>query len=116
MESVPSAVLIQETPVDKPDPAERVSKPPGHEPAPSVGEPAGSVTRWLGDLKAGDEQALQALWDRYYAMLVERARGKLRALRSSTAVNDEENVASSAFQSFLAGLVVMIPGDRAQSL
>jgi hypothetical protein len=65
--------------VDEPDPPECVSMPPAHEPAPSVGELPGSVTRWIGDLKAGDEQALRALWDRYYATLVERAREKLRA-------------------------------------
>jgi len=67
-------------------------------------ESAGSVTRWIGDLKAGDEQALQPLWDRYYATLVERARAKLCALHSSTAVNDEEDLASSAFQSLYDGV------------
>jgi len=69
-----------------------------------VDEPAGSVTRWIGDLKAGDGQALQSLWDRYYATLVERARTKLCALHSSTAVNDEEDLASSAFQSLYQGV------------
>jgi ECF sigma factor len=67
-------------------------------------EPAGSVTRWIGDLKAGEEKALQPLWDRYYSALVERARSKLYALRSSTATNDEEDVASSAFHSLYQGL------------
>ncbi len=33
-------------------------------------EPAGSVTRWIGELRAGDVQALQPLWERYYARLV----------------------------------------------
>jgi DNA-directed RNA polymerase specialized sigma24 family protein len=36
--------------------------------------------------------------------LVERARAKLRAIRSSTAVNDEEDVALSAFQSLYEGV------------
>jgi DNA-directed RNA polymerase specialized sigma24 family protein len=67
-------------------------------------EPAGSVSRWIIDLKAGDRQACQALWDRYYATLVERARSKLRALHSSTAVNDEEDLALSAFQSLYQGV------------
>jgi hypothetical protein len=67
-------------------------------------EPAGSVTRWIGDLKAGDGKALQPLWDRYYSTLVERARAKLLALRSSTPVNDEEDVASSAFHSLYKGI------------
>jgi DNA-directed RNA polymerase specialized sigma24 family protein len=69
-----------------------------------VNEPAGSVTRWIGDLKAGDGQAFQPLWDRYYATLVERARAKLCTLRSSTAVNDEEDLALSAFQSLYQGV------------
>ncbi len=46
------------------------------------GKPAGSVTRWIGELKAGDGGALQPLWERYYARLVERARAKLGSLRS----------------------------------
>ena len=49
-------------------------------------ESAGSVTRWLGDLRAGDTQAFQPLWERYYATLVERARAKLHALHASSAV------------------------------
>jgi len=69
-----------------------------------VDEPAGSVTHLIGDLKAGDGQAFQPLWDRYYATLVERARAKLCALSSSTAVNDEEDVALSAFQSLYQGV------------
>ncbi len=67
-------------------------------------EPAGSVTRWIGELKAGDVKALQPLWERYYFALVERARSKLRALRSSTATKDEEDVASSAFHLLYQGL------------
>jgi len=67
-------------------------------------KPAGSVTRWIGDLRAGQGKALQPLWDRYYSALVERARSKLRAMHSSTAINDEEDVASSAFHSLYRGL------------
>ncbi len=67
-------------------------------------ESAGSVSRWIDDLKAGDRQAFQPLWDRYYATLVERARAKLRALHSSTAVNDEEDLALSAFHSLYQGV------------
>ena len=62
------------------------------------------MTRWLGGLKAGDERALEPLWDRYYATLVERARAKLAALRSATAVNDEEDLALVAFQSLYDGV------------
>jgi DNA-directed RNA polymerase specialized sigma24 family protein len=69
-----------------------------------VDESAGSVSRWIIDLKAGDTQAFQPLWDRYYATLVERARAKLRSLHSSTAVNDDEDLALSAFQSLYQGV------------
>ena len=67
-------------------------------------ESAGSVSRWINDLKAGDSQALQPLWDRYYATLVERGRAKLRALHNPTAVSDEEDLALSAFQSLYEGV------------
>lgn len=67
-------------------------------------ESAGSVSQWITDLKAGDSQALQPLWDRYYATLVERARAKLRGLRGSKPVNDEEDLALSAFQSLYQGV------------
>jgi len=90
--------------LDELDPPEGASKRPGNEPAPAEDEPAGSVTAWIGDLKAGDGKALEPLWDRYYATLVERARAKLCALSSSTAVNDEEDVASSAFQALYIGV------------
>jgi hypothetical protein len=90
--------------VDETEPAEGASIPFRDLPARAMGETAGSVTRWLGDLKAGNPQAFQPLWDRYYATLVERARAKLRALRNATAVHDEEDVASSAFHSLYQGI------------
>jgi DNA-directed RNA polymerase specialized sigma24 family protein len=83
--------------VEKPDCSEGRAKP-------RQNEPAGSVTRWLGDLKAGDRKAFEPLWDRYYATLVERARAKLLALRSSKGASDEEDLAVSAFQSLYEGL------------
>ena len=67
-------------------------------------ESAGSVSRWISDLKAGDSQALQPLWDRYYAMLVERARAKLRALHGPTASTMRKTWPSSAFQSLYQGV------------
>ncbi len=62
------------------------------------------MSRWISGLKAGDTQAVQPLRDRYYATLVERARAKLRALHSLTAVADEEDLALSAFQSLYQGV------------
>ncbi len=69
-----------------------------------MSEDFGSVSCWLDDLKAGDEQALQPLWDRYFARLVERARAKLCALHSPLAVNEGEDVALSAFHSLYQGV------------
>jgi DNA-directed RNA polymerase specialized sigma24 family protein len=61
----------------------------------------GSVTRWLDQLKAGDPQAAQRLWERYFRRLVGLARTKLRGAPRRAA--DEEDVALSAFDSFCRG-------------
>ena len=58
----------------------------------------GSVSHWLGLLKAGDSTAAQPLWQRYFARLVGLARAKLRGTPRRAA--DEEDVALSAFDSF----------------
>jgi DNA-directed RNA polymerase specialized sigma24 family protein len=58
----------------------------------------GSVTRWLGQLKAGDAAAAQPLWERYVRRLAGLARQKLRGRPGRAA--DEEDVALSAFDSF----------------
>ena len=63
-------------------------------------EGGGSVTRWIGELKAGDRDAAQRLWERYFADLVRLARARLRAV--PRAAEDEEDVALSAFDSFCA--------------
>jgi DNA-directed RNA polymerase specialized sigma24 family protein len=63
--------------------------------------PEPSITTWLAQLKAGDADAAQALWQRYFAQLVELARQHLaRHVRRAA---DEEDVALSAFASFCAG-------------
>jgi DNA-directed RNA polymerase specialized sigma24 family protein len=64
-------------------------------------EDAGSVARWSAGLTAGDRAVVQPLWDRYFAQLVRLARCKLRA--AHRAVDDEEDAALSAFESFCAG-------------
>jgi DNA-directed RNA polymerase specialized sigma24 family protein len=61
----------------------------------------GSVTRWIGQLKARDPLAAQKLWERYFRRLVGLARKKLQGTRRQAA--DEEDVALSAFDSFCRG-------------
>ena len=63
----------------------------------------GSVTCWIGGLKAGDEAAAQQLWERYFARMVGLAREKLRAGRRGDLGSDEEDAALSAFDSFCTG-------------
>src|SRR5262249_21222956 len=59
---------------------------------------AGSVTCWLEQLKAGDQAAIQKVWEGYFQRLVGLARTKLQAAPRRAA--DEEDVALSAFDSF----------------
>jgi DNA-directed RNA polymerase specialized sigma24 family protein len=59
---------------------------------------SGSVTHWLGLLKAGDSAAAQPLWQRYFRRLVGLARLKLQGAPRRAA--DEEDAALSAFASF----------------
>ena len=63
--------------------------------------PEASVTQWIDRLKAGDPDAAQNLWERYFRRLVGLARKKLRAAPRRAA--DEEDVALSAFDSFCRG-------------
>jgi RNA polymerase sigma factor (sigma-70 family) len=58
----------------------------------------GSVTQWLGQLKAGEQHAAQKLWERYFHALVGLARKRLQGAPRRAA--DEEDVALSAFHSF----------------
>lgn len=62
----------------------------------------GSVTRWIGGLKGGDQAAAEALWARYFDRLVRLARRHLAGRPGG--VEDEEDAALSAFDSFCAGL------------
>ena len=66
-------------------------------------EDDGSVTRWLGDLKAGGDSAAQHLWERYFDRLVQLARARLRAARRAGAIEDEEDAALGGFDSFCRG-------------
>jgi DNA-directed RNA polymerase specialized sigma24 family protein len=60
----------------------------------------GSVTTWVGRLKAGDAAAASPLWDAYFGRLVLLARDRLRG--AGRPVADEEDAALSAFNSFCA--------------
>jgi DNA-directed RNA polymerase specialized sigma24 family protein len=61
----------------------------------------GSVTHWISQLKAGEPDAAQKLWEGYFRRMVELARLKLQGLPRRAA--DEEDVALSAFHSFCQG-------------
>ena len=60
--------------------------------------PRNTVTLWIDQLKAGDAQAAQRLWETYFQRMVELARRKLEGAKKGAA--DEEDVALSAFKSF----------------
>src|SRR5262249_3160974 len=62
---------------------------------------SGSVTAWIDQHCAGDHDATQQLWQRYFQRLVELARKKLRGAPRGMA--DEEDVALSALDSFFRG-------------
>jgi DNA-directed RNA polymerase specialized sigma24 family protein len=59
------------------------------------------VTHWISLLQAGDADAAQPLWERYFRRLVGLARERLRKAHRRAA--DEEDVALSAFDSFCRG-------------
>jgi DNA-directed RNA polymerase specialized sigma24 family protein len=59
----------------------------------------GSVTRLVVDLKAGDREAMEELWNRYFGRLVRLARGRLGSFRGRGASEDEEDAALSALNS-----------------
>ena len=58
----------------------------------------GSVTQWIREAKAGDEAALERLWERYFPPLVALCQKRLRGHPRRAA--DEEDVALSVFDSF----------------
>ena len=58
----------------------------------------GSVTHWIHEIKAGNPEVAQALWERYFTKLVGVARARLEGVTRRSA--DEEDVALSVFDSF----------------
>ena len=65
-------------------------------------EEQGSVTRWIDELKGGEDAATERLWGRYFDRLARLARERLRAVPRTVA--DEEDIALSAFDSFFVGV------------
>jgi len=61
-----------------------------------------SVTRWIEQLKDGESEAAQRIWEAYFSRMVRLARRRL-ADAPRRAV-DEEDIALSAFKSFCLGL------------
>lgn len=60
-----------------------------------------SVTNWIKDLKAGDNNAARQLWGRYFPRLVEMAKRKLAGAARRTA--DEEDIALSVMHALCDG-------------
>ena len=56
----------------------------------------GSVTKWIAELKSGDEVAAQRILERYFGQIVEFAK---RRIDGALRVADEEDVAIEAFES-----------------
>jgi DNA-directed RNA polymerase specialized sigma24 family protein len=67
-----------------------------------TGKDGDSVTAWIDSLKAGDADAAEKLWRRYFEVLVRLARERLRG--APKAVADEEDAALDAFDSFVRGV------------
>ena len=57
-----------------------------------------SITLWISQLKSGEADAAQRLWESYFHRMVDLARKKLEG--APRAMADEEDVAVSAFRSF----------------
>jgi DNA-directed RNA polymerase specialized sigma24 family protein len=60
--------------------------------------PDEDITHWIGQLKQGDAQAAERVWELYFQKLVRLAARRLHGL--SKRARDEEDVALSAFHSF----------------
>jgi RNA polymerase sigma factor (sigma-70 family) len=78
------------------------TKPHTHIPFPRGGD-EGSVTRLVAAMRSGGDASAQQLWDRYFDRLVHLARSKLQTRPRRGAVDDEEDAALSAFDSFWRG-------------
>lgn len=65
--------------------------------------PAGSVTRCIQQLKAGDVDAFEKIWEHYFEELLEVARGVMRQ-RKRWSIIDEDDIVQNALLSVCQGL------------
>ncbi len=61
----------------------------------------GTVTHWLRQIEAGDQDSARQLWQRYYQELVELARARLGT--TPRRVSDEEDIALSVLRCLYGG-------------
>lgn len=66
-----------------------------------MNEEQSQITQWIQQLKEGDEQAAQQIWDKYFQRLVGVARKRLGD--GPNRVADEEDVAINVFASLCRG-------------
>ena len=69
---------------------------------PNEQNPPSEFTQLIDRVRQGDEEATTALWEKYYQQLVRIAARRLPANLKRT--GDEEDIALSAFHSFIAGV------------
>ena len=60
--------------------------------------PEGSITHWIYEIKDGNRDAAQHLWERYFSQLVQLAKAKIG--NANRRISDEEDVALQVFESF----------------
>ena len=60
------------------------------------------VTRWIDELRQGDQSAARQVWEHFVGRLCSATKGKLRP--ETRRVYDEEDAAQSAFNSLCAGV------------
>lgn len=58
----------------------------------------GSISHWIDEIKDGNRDAAQGLWERYFARLVRLAR--LQISENNRRISDEEDLALSVFETF----------------
>lgn len=71
---------------------------------------AGSVTRWIRELKAGNNDALSKLWDRYFPKAKQRARHHFG--KNPRVVRDEEDIAMSVMGALFKDASLIDVADR----